>query len=391
MLLITIFFLFSFFALIPSTFLFFNLKIWKRGSFIKKYFWFPPLLIVLGLLILTFLVDKKLINVYETHLGWVVMLYFMLIMPRLIYAVLGLITLPFKLFKRNVAKPVFYITLILALFSEFVIVYGMAAGRNKFKINEFTYESASLPEAFDGYKIAQLSDIHIGGWMGNKSSLDSLIAITNNLEADMIVFTGDLVNHRTLELNGFEDTLSKLSAPDGVYSILGNHDYGTYYRYWNSTKEAQENFDDLLRRQANMGWILLNNEHTFIHRGNDSIALIGVENDGEPPFSQYADLPKAMQGTENSFQVLLSHNPTHWRREVLPNTNIDLMLAGHTHAMQLELFGFSPAVWKYKEWGGAYFKDNRCLYVNIGAGEVGIPFRFGAWPEITIITLKHKK
>ena len=138
-----------------------------------------------------------------------------------------------------------------------------------------------------------------------------------------------------------------------------------------------------------MGWKLLNNSHTILIQGNDSIALIGVENEGEPPFSQYADLPKAMQGTEGMFQILLSHNPTHWRREVLPESDIDLMLAGHTHAMQLKLGNYSPSSYIYPEWSGMYLEGTHGLYVNVGIGYVGLPFRFGAWPEITVLTLRR--
>ena len=137
-----------------------------------------------------------------------------------------------------------------------------------------------------------------------------------------------------------------------------------------------------------MGWKMLNNSHVILHHQGDSIALIGVENDGEPPFSQFADLSKAKQGTDGMFKLLLSHNPTHWRREVLPQSDIDLMLAGHTHAMQGIFFGRSLAELKYPEWRGMYTEDGRSLYVNIGIGYVGLPFRFGAWPEITVITLK---
>lgn len=392
MLLITIFFLFSFIAIVPSLLLYFILKIWKRGAFLKWYFWTPTLLIVTGLSCLTFLVNKQFINAYETQLGWVVILYFILVIPRIIYLFVLLVTSPFRLFKRRIGKPIFYVALSLTLFSEFIIIYGVLAGRNNFEVKQFTYESEILPRAFDGYKIAQLSDIHIGSWIGNSEALEELIYKTNELNADLIVFTGDLVNHRTKELKGFESILSKLKAKDGVYSILGNHDYGTYYRYWKDKAALEDNLKELLLRQKKMGWKMLNNEHVFIKKGNDSIALIGVENDGEPPFSQYADLKKATKGTEGLFQILLSHNPTHWRREVLPESDIELMLAGHTHAMQLKLFGFSPAKFRYKEWGGAYYQknSNRCLYVNIGAGAVGIPFRFGAWPEITLITLKRK-
>ena len=211
--------------------------------------------------------------------------------------------------------------------------------------------------------------------------------MVNAQNPDLIVFTGDLVNQQSHEIDGFQDILSQLHAPDGVYSILGNHDYGTYYR-WKSRKAEIANLDYLIRQQKAMGWKLLNNEHDILYHKGDSIALIGVENDGEPPFSQFADLSHAMEGTEGMFQILLSHNPTHWRREVLPASGIPLMLAGHTHAMQGILFGHSLAELIYPEWRGMYHEGNRALYVNIGIGYVGLPFRFGAWPEITVLTLR---
>lgn len=203
--------------------------------------------------------------------------------------------------------------------------------------------------------------------------------LVNAQQPDLIVFTGDLVNHRAVELNDFQEILAGLKAGDGVYSILGNHDYGPYF-HWKSKQDQDNNLIELKQRQAAMGWKLLNNEHTFLIQGNDSIALIGVENQGEPPFSQHGDLPKAKAGIEGMFKLLLSHNPTHWRREVLPESDIDLMLAGHTHAMQLQLGNYSPSVYIYPEWGGMYLEGTRGLYVNVGIGYVGLPFRFGAWP-----------
>lgn len=175
-----------------------------------------------------------------------------------------------------------------------MIIYGSFIGRTQFDVKEVTYSSPKLPSAFDGYRIVQLSDIHIGSWQGNTSAIQKLVKLVNEQQADLIVFTGDLVNHRAVELNDFQDILSGLKAKDGVYSILGNHDYGPYFR-WKSQQEQDDNLNDLLQRQAAMGWKLLNNSHTILIQGSDSIALIGVENEGEPPFSQYADLPEAMR------------------------------------------------------------------------------------------------
>ena len=198
------------------------------------------------------------------------------------------------------------------------------------------------------------------------------------------------MNQQSHELDGFTSILSRLHAPDGVYSILGNHDYGTYYRWANAQEEA-DNLQRLKDLQQGMDWRMLNNDHTVLHHQGDSIALIGVENDGEPPFSQHADLARASHDTNGLFSILLSHNPTHWRRQVLPESDIDLMLSGHTHAMQMSLFGHSIASLRYPEWSGFYYEGTRALYVNVGIGYVGLPFRFGAWPEITVITLRRAK
>lgn len=266
------------------------------------------------------------------------------------------------------------------------ILYGAVAGITRFEVKQVEYHSDKLPEGFDGYRILQLSDIHIGSWQGNPEAIRQLVNLTNGQKADLIVFTGDLVNQQSHELDDFTEILSQLHAPDGVYSILGNHDYGTYYR-WRNPKEEAANLERLIGQQKEMGWKMLNNTHDILHHKGDSIALIGVENDGEPPFSQFADLPQAMQGTEGMFRILLSHNPTHWRREVLPDSDIELTLSGHTHAMQMEIFGHSLASLIYPEWSGMYYEGKRALYVNVGIGYVGLPFRFGAWPEITVIKL----
>lgn len=270
------------------------------------------------------------------------------------------------------------------------LVYGYFIGRTNWEVKQVNFSYPTVPEKFDGYRIMQLSDIHIPCWSGEPSIAKEFVELVNAQHPDLIVFTGDLVTYRAEELDELKDTLSKITAPDGVYSVLGNHDEGPYYL--NPTpKEIKANRKALLDKEASMGWKLLNNSHTIIHHQGDSIALIGVENDGEPPFGQHAKLAQAIQGTDNLFQILLSHNPTHWRREVLFKSNIPLMLAGHTHAFQMQIGSWSPAQYKYPEWGGLYYEGKRALYVNIGVGEVGLPCRIGARPEITIITLHKSK
>ncbi|MDD3037526.1 metallophosphoesterase [Bacteroides sp.] len=358
-------------------------KLWLR-----LLYWLPCFLLSSGLAYLTYFGNDPLAEKHTQGIGWFSIFFFLFTAPKLILAFFTFIGIPFHKWLRWPRTPFICTGLTLGVLCIIVIIYGSFIGRTQFDVKEVTYTSSRLPQAFEGYRIVQLSDIHIGSWQGNTSAIQKLVNLVNEQHPDLIVFTGDLVNHRAVELEDFQKILASLKAKDGVYSILGNHDYGPYFHWENGQKQA-ENLLDLKQRKATMGWKLLNNEHDILVQGNDSIALIGVENEGEPPFSQHGDLPKAMQGTEGMFQILLSHNPTHWRREVLPQSNIDLMLAGHTHGMQMKLGDYSLASYIYPEWCGMYLEGSRGLYVNLGIGYVGLPFRFGAWPEITVLTLRR--
>ena len=267
------------------------------------------------------------------------------------------------------------------------LLYGALWGKEDFRVRQVTFTSPDLPAAFDGYRLLQLSDIHIGNWGDDDAAIRRAVRLCNDQRPDAIVFTGDLVNSRATELAPFLTALSQLQAPDGVYSVLGNHDYGTYAR-WSSPREQAANLDTLKRLERQLGWRLLLNEHHCLHRGSDSIVVVGVENSGRPPFPDRGDLRRALQGTNGRFRILLSHDPTHWRREVLPRTDVQLTLSGHTHDMQVSLFGFSVSRWIYPEHRGLYLEGGRALYVNIGLGYVLFPLRLGAWPEITVITLR---
>ena len=277
----------------------------------------------------------------------------------------------------------------IALLAMAYLIFGATEGKRYFQVKETTIESKDVPQAFDGYRIVQLSDMHVGSWNGDTQAMEKAVSMINDLHPDLIVFTGDLVNNLASELDNFIPVFSKLKAKDGVYSVLGNHDYSTYI-HWENPEDQKEELVRLKQKQAEMGWTMLNNRHVKLYHQNDSIALIGVENSGRPPFPDYAKLSEAMQGTEGMFQILLSHDPTHWRREVLPQTDIQLMLAGHTHAMQTKIFGFTPAQFIYEENDGLYQEGEQMLYVNIGLGHLLYPMRLGAWPEITLLTLKKK-
>lgn len=355
----------------------------------KLLYFLPSLLLLAGLIYIVFFTAPKSVA-EKTYIGWFAVAFLTVVVPKLIFFLCSLLDLPLKYFLKLNVLPFSWLGMILAIVCAGCILYGAFKGKTRFDVKEVTFRSPALPKAFDGYKIIQLSDIHIGSWTHNKNALQQAVRLINEQQPDLILFTGDLVNHRAIELDGFEHILAGMKAKDGIYSVLGNHDYGPYYP-WKNIRDRVDNLKDLQQREADMGWTLLNNRHVYLHKENDSIALIGVENWGLPPFNGQGDLRKAMQGVSNGFKILMSHNPTHWKAEVIPATDIDLTLAGHTHAMQFAIGRHSPSSWVYKEWGGMYKEGQQHLYVNVGLGFIGLPFRFGAWPEITVLTLKRQR
>lgn len=276
------------------------------------------------------------------------------------------------------------------------LLYGFIFGWRRIVVRTATCRSTLLPDDFDGYRIVHLSDLHIGTFLRNPAFIDSLADAVNGQHPDMVVFTGDLVNVSAIEVLPFRKTLSAISAPDGVYSVMGNHDYCMYAQdcthrvHGRSITVAERDRMLLQYMEDKMGWRMLMNENVVIKRGNSSIAVVGVENIGKPPFKSFGNLAKALTGLpEGMFKILLSHDPTHWRCGVLNKTDIALTLSGHTHAGQVRLGRFSPAKWAYNEWGGSYVEGNSMLHVSPGIGGT-VPFRFGAWPEINVVVLKKK-
>lgn len=355
----------------------------KKNKLYSRLLWWPTIGLLLLLAIFIALHD-----ILHDYFGIYLIVTLCFCIPKLTFVL-------FSLILRSINKiaglkiPHATISTLPALAMLGYILFGAIKGKENFKVKEVTFTSANLPEEFDGYRVMQLSDIHSGSWKGNPKALKKAIDLCNRQNADLALFTGDLVNSRSDELLEFTEIFSELKAKDGVYSVLGNHDYGTYVK-WNSEADRIANIDSLIARENRMGWRMLNNSHTIIRRGNDSIAVIGVENSGRPPFPDYARLKEASAGTEGMFQILMSHDPTHWRRQILPESDIELTLSGHTHDMQITFFGLSVSSFIYPEHNGMYMEGERGLYVNIGLGHVLFPMRLGAWPEITVITLKKK-
>jgi hypothetical protein len=275
-----------------------------------------------------------------------------------------------------------------------VMWWGAIVTPGTIEVNEVELEFANLPDAFDGYRIVQWSDAHLGTYDGHTAIVEKQINTINALHGDMICFTGDLVSRETNEALPYRDLLASLHAPDGVFSVLGNHDYDNYVK-WEDENAKLADRKALCDLQTAAGWRLLNDDYALIKRGDQQMVLIGTENYGDRVGEKRGNLAKAYSGlNDRNFKILLQHNPYAWRANTLTNSNIDLMLAGHTHAWQFMItlgkWRWSPAVIRYPEWGGAYNEGDRWLYVNLGTGMVGPPMRIGATPEITVITLKKK-
>lgn len=265
-----------------------------------------------------------------------------------------------------------------------------------YRVRRVTLKFPDLPKAFHGLRIAQLSDIHAGSLSAKyRNQVAAGIELLLREKPDVAFFTGDLVNDETAEMQNWVNVFEKLKAPLGVFSVTGNHDYGDY-RDWKSPAAKKQNFEDLKRVHANMGWDLLMNEHRFLEQGGEKLAIVGVENWGAiNRFPRYGKLELAQKGTEEAaVKLLLSHDPSHWRAQVLPEfSDIDAMFSGHTHGMQfgvrLKQFQWSPAQYVYPEWAGLYKADKQQLYVNVGYGFLGYPGRVGMRPEVTIFELER--
>jgi predicted MPP superfamily phosphohydrolase len=272
-------------------------------------------------------------------------------------------------------------------------IYGMVSGAYKYRVHKVKLPSSNIPKEFDGFKIVQLSDIHTGSFL-NEDGLKKAFEIVAEQNADLILFTGDLVNNEAKELEGYEHLFKSLKAPHGVFSVLGNHDYGDYVQ-WDSKEAKRENLERLKAKQKDFGWTLLMNEHVPIEKNGAQIGLLGIENwGGNMRFPRYGKMKEAYDGAEKyPFKILMSHDPSHWDMQVvLEYPEIDLTLSGHTHGMQLGIeipgFKWSPIKYMYKNWAGLYKQDKQMLYVNRGLGFLGYPGRLGIWPEITVIELQ---
>jgi len=356
------------------------------------------------LVAVTLCMPKRSENQSILVLMWMLFTSLSIYLPKFIYCICSLFGRVFSLKGLNRGAMIGVPFGILVFIT---IWWGALFTRHDIVVNEVDIVSEKLPGSFDSFDVLQFSDAHVGTWGTDTAFISRLVDSINHRKPDVILFTGDIVNRRSSELDPFVNILRRLYAPHGVYAVHGNHDYAGYIT-WQNPDDAGKDVVRLDSMMRVMGWKVLNNCTGYITNGNDSIVVIGVENWGEPPFNQLGDLsksypddPNKLHGLNDSmFKILLTHNPEHWSNVVTKISNIDLSLAGHTHAMQLMFragdWKWSPSKYRYTHWAGLYTdaaKDSTPmnLYVNIGVGEVGFPARIGAAkPELTVFHLHSK-
>ncbi len=336
--------------------------------------------------------------------------YFLFYLPKLVFIGFRLTEDVIWFFSWIISFPIKWIThfsltpvrwsnlsktgLALSIIPFLAILWGLVFGRFHYQIERKEIVFRDLPESFDGLRIVQISDIHLGSVFGKQDRVSRAIDIIKSLDPDLVLFTGDLVNNYSEEARGWEDLFSGINARYGKFSVLGNHDYGDYWE-WKSDVEKQNNMHILYKIHEDMGFNLLRNTCDIVSIKGEKLALIGVENWGLPPFKQYGDLAKSLRDVPPTmFKILLSHDPSHWDAEIKEKTNIQLTLSGHTHAMQFGFrigkFQWSPSAYIYKRWMGLYQHNGQSLYVNRGMGFIGFPGRIGLRPEISLLVLKKE-
>ncbi len=365
-----------------------------NNEFILWAYWLVDLLIAAGFISL--IVRRSTNRPPGNSIALLMGLTLLVFVPKILALPVLLLEDITRLF-RHFPPPAVWVSQMAVCIAAFVFVsllYGMTGGRHRYKVHRLTLKFDDLPDAFDGFTITQLSDIHAGSFTSRKG-VEKGITLVNKQNSDLLLFTGDLVNNKASEMAPWMETFGKLKAPFGKYSVLGNHDYGDYTSWESDTAKAQ-NLVRLKEVHKELGFKLLLNNAVQIKKDSAAIALIGVENWGKGGFHKYGSLTKAAANVaDDEFKILMSHDPSHWEAKTLENSkHINLALAGHTHGMQfgIELFGFqwSPVKYVYPQWAGLYQRDGKYLYVNRGFGFLGFKGRLGIWPEITVITLKKR-
>lgn len=385
-------YLFLLLIILPDLYL--DLHYWRHKYSVGQRFirWLPTIGMVAYTIYLMY--EKNFIPDNPNILYIYLLLLGLIAIPKLVFMLCSVTGLTFSklLHKKSAKHPAKnygnLIGLICVPVIWYVVLYGSFIGFNKVEVNRQTYTSPDLPKAFDGYKVVLFSDAHVGSYTArNEHVLKKAIDNINAQHPDMIVYTGDIQNTQPQDIYRHMDVLSSLKAKDGIYTILGNHDYGDYI--CGNTARKVANMRETMSLEKQMGWTLLMNEHRYIDRGKSHIIIAGMENDGDGiRFPQKGDIKKTLKGVDDDdFVLMLEHDPSSWRRKIIPDGRAQLTLSGHTHKMQFALFDWCPMSLTGKEVNGWYTEDEQSLFVTAGLGGL-IPFRFGAPGEIVVITLK---
>ena len=406
-------YLFLLLILIPDLYL--DRHYWRHRLTPGKRFvhWLPSIILVAYTIVLTY--EKNFIPDNPTLLYIYLLLLGLIAIPKAVFMLCSMAGLGIGRLFHGKKEGTFNnygnaVGLLCVPVIWYMVIYGSFVGFNKLEVNRHTFVSPDLPKAFDGYKVVLFSDVHVGSYTArNQHVLQRAIDSINAQHPDLIVFTGDIQNTEPQEIYRHLDILSSLKAKDGIYSVLGNHDYGDYIR--GNTAKKVANCRETMSLERQMGWTLLMNEHRYIHRGKSSIVIAGMENDGDGiRFPQKGDIGKTLKvlssppesggvsegrgglktrSVSHPFILLLEHDPSSWRRRILPDGRAQLTLSGHTHKMQFSLFGWCPMTLLGKEVTGWYKEGQQSLFVTAGLGGL-IPFRFGAPSEIVVLTLQSE-
>lgn len=369
----------------------------------KIFIWIDIILSLIFILLFTLYASKIRSNpdfIAFTNMFYTLSYFMLFFIPKLNIALFFLLNQFIKYSLNVLLKKSFKfrtITLtgvIISILIIFGILYGITIGKNDFTVRQSEIYSNKLPKSFDGLKVVQLSDIHIGSFYYNKAALTEVVNTINSLKPDIVILTGDLVNNFSEEADGLDTVFNRINAPLGKFAVLGNHDFGDY-TIWRTPETKNANLEKIILHYKAMGFNLLRNSSATINNNSDSIYIAGVDNWGLPPFKKYGDFKKAISKVPvESFTIMLSHDPTHWNEEIKFSKKVDITFSGHTHGMQLgiEKFGikWSPVKYRYFHWADLYQNKNSILYVNRGLGCIGFMGRIGMPPEITLMVINKK-
>lgn len=377
------------FVLVTDTLLFIQIKKYlQKRTYILLYV-IHTLLFIAGILTYHFIVPQIKSPELYFWIGKGLGILFLFYVPKILFILFNCVAWILNKFNQLISNIIRWFALVIASLAFILTLYGITWGRYAYKTTTTEICFKELPPAFNDFTIIQLSDLHLGSYSKDYKGITKLVQQVNAFHPDLILFTGDMVNNFASEIPQWTETLSQLQAKYGKFAVTGNHDYGNYVK-WESKADQQENMRQFYKNIETMGFQMLNNAHTPLIIDRDTIYIAGVENWGKPPFPQYGDLPEALKGIQGKFTILMSHDPSHWRAQVL-DYQIPLTLSGHTHAMQMGIkignYKWSPSKYLYQEYDGLYKHDKSYLYVSRGQGYLGFPGRIGLRPEITRIIL----